>query len=82
MSRYDLLRDHLQRQAADTVTMTFVELDTLVKLPASAKRFDFWWANDDVKTTIHAQCKAWQDAGYVAEPNLRGKRGTFRWIET
>lgn len=50
MSRYDPLRDHLQRQAADTVTMSFVELDSLVKLPASAKRFVFWWANDDVKT--------------------------------
>lgn len=81
MSRFDPLRNHLQRQAADTVTMSLVELDSLVKLPASAKRFDFWWANDDVRTTIHAQSKAWQDAGYVAEPNVRGKRVTFRRIE-
>ena len=78
VSRYDPLRDHLERQAAETVTMTFAELDALVKLPAPAKRFAFWWANEDPKTTIHAQCRAWQEAGYMADPNLRGKRVIFR----
>jgi len=78
MSKYERLRDFLGEQSADSLTLTFTQLDALVRLPASAKRYDFWWSNEDVKTTIHVQCKAWQDAGYEAEPNLRGKRVTFR----
>ena len=78
MSKYDPLRDFLQEQSAGSVTLSLAELDAIVRLPASAKRFDFWWSNEDVKTTIHAQSKAWQEAGYLAEPNVRGKSVTFR----
>ena len=78
MSKFDPLRDYLQTQSAESLTLTFTQLDAIVQLPASAKRYDFWWSNEDVKTTVHVQCKAWQDAGYKAEPNLRGKRVTFR----
>ncbi|MDB5557694.1 MAG: hypothetical protein JWQ36_628 [Enterovirga sp.] len=78
MSRYDPLQDHLERQTTDLVTMSLGEIDALVKLPAAAKRHDFWWSNDDPRTTIHAQSRAWQLAGYDAVPNLRGKRVTFR----
>ncbi|HEY0570061.1 MAG TPA: hypothetical protein VGD16_00835 [Enterovirga sp.] len=78
MSKYEPLRDFLREQSADSLTLTFTQLDALVRLPASAKRYEFWWSNEDVKTTVHVQCKAWQDAGYEAEPNLRGKRVTFR----
>jgi uncharacterized protein (DUF2342 family) len=78
MSKYEPLREFLREQSADSLTLTFTQLDALVRLPASAKRYDFWWSNEDVKTTVHVQCKAWQDAGYEAEPNLRGKRVTFR----
>ncbi|MDB5510813.1 MAG: hypothetical protein JWR08_296 [Enterovirga sp.] len=78
MSKYDALREYLEAQSSDAVTLTFVQLDAIVKLPAPAKRYEFWWSNEDVKTTVHMQSKAWQDAGYLAEPNLRGKRVTFR----
>ena len=78
MSKYNPLQEHLESQDAETLTMSFVELDALVKLPAAAKRHPFWWSNEDVKTTVHAQSRAWQLAGYDAEPNLRGKRVTFR----
>ena len=78
MSRYDALQEHLERQDADVFTMTLAEVDALVKLPAAAKRHAFWWSNDDPRTTIHAQSRAWQLAGFDAEPNLRGKRVTFR----
>lgn len=78
MSKYDALREHLEAQSSDVVTLTFAQLDAIVKLPAPAKRYAFWWSNEDVKTTVHMQSKAWQDAGYLAEPNLRGKRVTFR----
>ena len=78
MSKYDPLQEHLEHHTTETVTMSFTELDAIVKLPAAAKRHPFWWSNEDVKTTIHAQSRAWQLAGYDAEPNLRGKRVTFR----
>jgi hypothetical protein len=78
MSKYEALGDYLREQSASSVTLTFNELDAIVRLPASAKRYPFWWSNEDVKTTVHVQCKAWQEAGYEAEPNLRGKRVTFR----
>jgi hypothetical protein len=78
MSRYDALREYLLAQSAETVTLRLVEIDAIVKLPAPAKRYDFWWSNDDVRTTMHVQCRAWQEAGYKAEPNLRGKTVTFR----
>ena len=80
MSKYDPLRNFLREQPAEVVTLTLAELDGLVKLPAAAKRHEFWWSNEDAKTTIHAQCRAWQDAGYEAEPNLRAKTVTFRRI--
>ena len=78
MSQYDTLQEHLEQQTGDLVTMSFAEIEALVKLPAAAKRHAFWWSNDDPRTTIHAQSRAWQLAGYDAEPNLRGKRVTFR----
>ncbi len=81
MSKYEPLADYLRRQTSDSLTLTFAQLEGLVKLPASAKRYDFWWSNDDVKTTNNAQCIAWQAAGYEAHPNLRGKRVTFRRIQ-
>jgi uncharacterized protein (DUF2342 family) len=78
MSKYDPLRAYLEAQTASSLTLSFSELDAIVRLPASAKRYEFWWSNEDVKTTMHVQCRAWQEAGYTAAPNLRGKRVTFR----
>ena len=80
LTKYGPLKEFLAGQSAASVTLTIAELDAIVRLPASAKRFEFWWSNDDLKTTIHAQSKAWQEAGFQAEPNLRGKRVTFRRV--
>ena len=82
MSRYDALRDYLAEQDAPSVTLTLSELDAIVKLPAPARRYAFWWSNEDLRTTLHVQSRAWQEAGYLAEPNLRGKRVTFRRADT
>jgi hypothetical protein len=78
LSKYDPLYAYLQGQSAPSLTLSIAELERIVPLPASAKRYDFWWSNEDVKTTVHVQCRAWQAAGYKAEPHLRGKRVTFR----
>ena len=78
MSKYDPLRDRLLAETSDVVTFRFAQIEALVPLPAAAKRYAFWWSNDDVRTTIHVQSKAWGEAGFRAEPNLRGKLVTFR----
>ena len=82
MSKYDALRDYLKTQTSDLLTLSLTDLDRIVKLPPSAKRYDFWWSNEDVRATLHVQSKAWQEAGYEAQPNLRGKRVVFRRIRS
>jgi hypothetical protein len=77
MSIYNPLRDHLMG-AGDVVIMNFDELDNLVLLPQSARKYKAWWTNEDVETTAHVQCKAWQAAGYEAEPHLKAQRVVFR----
>lgn len=70
MAKYDPLRDHLLGQSATLLTLSLEEIGHIVPLPTSATRYEWWWANEDVGTTTHVQCKSWQSAGYDAEPNL------------
>jgi hypothetical protein len=77
MGKYDAWRDHLNRQTAANVVMSFDELDELSSLPASAHKYDWWWANEDLEVTTHVQCKSWQSAGYEAHPDLGNQTVTF-----
>jgi hypothetical protein len=78
MAKYDPLRNRLQGRTEQTVTMSLDEIDALVSLPASAHLYAEWWSNEDVATTSHVQCKAWQAAGYEASPNRTAGTVTFR----
>lgn len=78
MSKYDALRDHLQLAIGRTVSLTFDEIDSIVRLPASARRYEWWWANEDPSMTSHVQCKSWQEAGFDADADLRSGIVTFR----
>ena len=78
MPKYKPRRDHLQGQSAPVLTLTLAQINEIVGLPQSAYRHDWWWANEDVTTTTHVQCKAWQAAGYDAEPHLAQRNVTFR----
>lgn len=62
MSKYALLRDHLQMQRGGECTMTFREIEAIIggKLPASADRPQ-WWANQI--GLGHVQREAWRAAG-------------------
>ena len=77
MAKYDQWRDHLEGTDLPTIIMTFDELEELVPLPSSARTYDLWWANEDVNTTAHVQCKSWQAAGYVADVDMRRGVVTF-----
>lgn len=70
MSKYDPWRDYLLAQRANTVTMTFDELDALAPLPSSARTHPEWWSNENIETTTHSQCKSWQAAGYTARVDI------------
>jgi hypothetical protein len=63
MSKYQTLSLFFQTQTASFFRMTFddVEREAGLKLPASARLHQAWWANDRAR---HVQAKAWLDAGY------------------
>ena len=47
----------------EVVHLSFREIEALlgVALPASARRYRPWWANEEAGTHVHA--RAWLDAG-------------------
>ncbi|HSH58371.1 MAG TPA: hypothetical protein VK988_01785 [Acidimicrobiales bacterium] len=62
MSKYDLLREHLDRLPPGRLQLTFSEIDRLVSgLPPSALRYPAWWGNE--RQGSHVQAAAWLDAG-------------------
>jgi hypothetical protein len=77
MSRYDPLRWHLAKMAADRhqVRLTFRELEKLVgSLPDSARNYRPWWGN----SASSPQAMAWQAAGFVVdEVNLTAEVVVF-----
>ena len=62
-SRYDPLPKYLLGRSEPVVKMTFAEIERVlgVTLPASARKYGPWWANEAAGTHVHAQ--AWLGAG-------------------
>jgi hypothetical protein len=62
-STYDGLRLYLAERDEPVVTLTFADIERIVRrtLPASARRYRPWWANERSGTHTHA--RAWLDAG-------------------
>jgi hypothetical protein len=76
MAKYDPLRDELARIASGRIVMTFVQIEQLVgRLPPSAY-YSWWWGNRDAKTTF-VQCRAWAEAGYMAEADIDSRLVVF-----
>jgi hypothetical protein len=72
--KYDLLAHRLASSGADRLTLTLDELERIVGgLPASARAYPAWWAND----RSHVQAVAWLDAGYRVDALALGERVTF-----
>jgi hypothetical protein len=77
MSKYDPLREHLARQAASHLPMSFDEVERVLgfALPPSAKVHATWWSNN---TGTHVGVRAWRDAGWkTANVNVPGEKVTF-----
>jgi hypothetical protein len=63
-SKYMPLRDFLlAREDQNAIRLTFRQVEDILRtrLPPSARRYHFWWANDS--TGNHAQAVAWIAAG-------------------
>jgi hypothetical protein len=66
LSVYDPLWCFLGAQGGKLVKLSFAQIETILKrpLPQAAYDHDWWWANEDVTTTRHVQCRSWQVAGW------------------
>ena len=75
MKKYRDLYDFLKLQEAESIEMTFSEIEELIynKLPKSAFKHRQWWANGG-----HVQAYAWMDAGYlVKKVNFKEQKVIF-----
>lgn len=68
MAKYEPLRDHLKADGSKIVTLSFVEIESIIsgKLPQSARSYRPWWGNEEGETR-HVQVRAWKSAGYRVE---------------
>ena len=72
------LHEHLQRRFADTVVMTFAQVEDVLGAPlppASAQRE--WWAAPPAGQPASPQSEAWRHAGRSAAPNLAARTVKF-----
>ncbi|MES1159031.1 MAG: hypothetical protein ABUL42_03970 [Terricaulis silvestris] len=75
--KYDALNAYFAAQKSPRLSLSFddVEKAARITLPASAFRYEAWWAND---RTSHVQAQAWLDAGYRTESvDLQKKTVSF-----
>lgn len=76
-SKYQPLQAYLLRSEQSQVTLTFAEIETLLKssLPDSARSNRAWWSN---RSKGALQASAWMQAGYIAKGvNLTQEVVTF-----
>ena len=62
MAKYEPLRRYLVGRTPQTWSATFGEIERILgfRLPASARMYQAWWAND----YHHTHAAAWLDAGW------------------
>ncbi|WIW47849.1 hypothetical protein ML401_06970 [Bradyrhizobium sp. 62B] len=79
MSVYDPLRNELQRREAETIRLSFSEIEDILRrpLPPSAYRFSAWWGNHTSRKG-HTQSMAWLLAGFEARVSLKQRVAEFR----
>ena len=66
-SKYDPLYDHLANNPETVIALSFSEIERILgfALPASARRYQAWWANEREGTHSHA--RSWLDASYKTQ---------------
>ena len=73
MSKYELLGEYLSDQTADSCTLTFSDVESIIgaPLPASARARRGWWGND----RTHAQARSWMQVGWKVTQRHLLRRG-------
>lgn len=83
MGKYEPLAEALRSRQVDSWAVSFTDIEAILgfPLPASARNYREWWANQ--RGGGHSQTKGWQDAGWqVATVDLAGEQVTFRRVRT
>lgn len=78
MSKYDPLRAFLLAQNDVKIRLSFSQIERILEssLPASSRRHQAWWANEEVGTHSHAS--AWiADGRRTANVNLNSATVDF-----
>lgn len=78
---YLLLNKYLENRYADTVVLTFRQIEDLVgfSLPARARTHQEWWTAD-AYTGEPRYSNAWILAGMTARPNLLAQNVVFERV--
>ena len=76
---YAPLHKYLDNRYADTVVLTFSEIEDLLgsKLPDVAGLHSDWWANEAADSAPSPQSLSWTQASRTATPNLRARSVRF-----
>jgi len=79
MSKYDSLTNFLLSQPSGPITMTFTQVNTLLGfcIPAQARKYQAWWANETNQNTRHRQSRSWLKANRKASADLKHGVVTF-----
>jgi hypothetical protein len=77
--RYQLLYQYLEGRYANTVVLTFHQIEDLLgfALPDSAHVNQTWWADDDQDGHSDAQSRSWTLASRTATANLQARTVAF-----
>jgi hypothetical protein len=77
--RYQLLYQYLEGRYANTVVLTFHQIEDLLgfALPDSAHVNQTWWADDDQDGHGDAQSRSWTLASRTATANLQARTVVF-----
>jgi hypothetical protein len=78
-SKYASLHDYLANRYADSVVLTFAQLEDLLgcALPDSARVQHEWWTSPDRDADKSSYSDAWILAGRTATPNLLARTVAF-----
>ena len=76
---YRSLYQYLDNRFADTVVLTFVQIEALLgfTLPDVARLRPDWWATPEADAVPSSQSRSWVEASRTAKPNLRAQSVIF-----
>jgi hypothetical protein len=77
--KYVLLHKYLDARFANTVVLTFAEIEDLLgfALPEPAKLEQEWWTSGDPNTDRPSHADSWILASRTAKPNMAAKTVEF-----